>query len=301
MSGRLAALVTGAHGQLGHDLVTVLGSQPDVLPVWGPRHADLDIGDAVAVERYVGNWASSARREGAARLVIFNAAAYTAVDAAETDEPAALRVNAAAPGFLAAVAQSHGARLVHVSSDYIFPGDATTPYPEEAPVAPLSAYGRTKAAGERAVLAAAPEQAYVVRSAWLYSAHAPSFVRTMARLEHSRDTVEVVTDQRGSPTWSYELAQGLLALVVRGAPPGIYHCVCAGEASWYELARAVFEELGADPDRVRPVSSDRFARPAPRPAYSVLGTFRWDRERLPALPHWRTALHTALARTAVST
>jgi len=275
-------LVTGAGGQLGADLLSVARGH-DVV---GPTRAELDVTDPAAVERAVKDVRPDA---------VLNAAAYTAVDAAETDEAAAAAVNAEAPATLARVCALYGAGLVHVSTDYVFAGDASTPYPVDAPVGPTSAYGRTKLAGERAVRELLPERSWVVRTAWVYGAGGGNFVRTMARLEATRDTVEVVDDQRGSPTWSRDLAAGLLALVAAGPAPGVYHCTNAGETTWYGLARAVFEEIGADPERVRPTTTAAFPRPAPRPAYSVLSPAAWLVAGLPAPRDWRDALHAAFA------
>jgi dTDP-4-dehydrorhamnose reductase len=277
-------LVVGAGGQLGTDLCDVLAAsgQTDVVAL---GRGDLDVTDAVAVDRTVTELAPS---------VVLNAAAYTAVDAAETDEASALAVNATAPENLAVAAARAGARLVHVSTDYVFAGDAQEPYAEDAPTGPRSAYGRTKLAGERAVLARSPE-AYVVRTAWVYGAAGANFVKTIARLERDRETLAVVDDQRGSPTWSHDLAEGLVALATSDAAPGVYHCTNTGETTWFGFARAIFEELGADPQRVQPTTTDAFPRPAPRPAYSVLGNGRWSAAGLPALPHWRAALASAFA------
>jgi dTDP-4-dehydrorhamnose reductase len=278
-------LIVGAAGQLGTDLLDVLRAED--AEVVGLTRAELDVTDSAAVADAV----SDARP-----TIVVNAAAYTAVDAAETDEAAAYRVNAVAPGHLAAALSASkataSARLVHVSTDYVFAGDASTPYAEDAPTAPRSAYGRTKLAGEKAVLERLPE-AYVVRTAWVYGATGGNFVKTMARLERDRETVSVVDDQRGSPTWSADLARGLVALARSGAPGGIYHCTNAGETTWFGFTKAIFEELGADPARVRPTTSQEFPRPAPRPAYSVLSDRRWRATGLPPMPHWRSALHAA--------
>jgi len=275
-------LVTGAGGQLGADLLRVARGH-DVV---GPTRAELDVTDPAAVERVVKEVRPDA---------VLNAAAYTAVDAAETDEATAAAVNAEAPATLARVCALHGAGLVHVSTDYVFAGDADAPYEVDAPVGPASAYGRTKLAGERAVRELLPERSWVVRTAWVYGVGGGNFVTTMARLEATRDTVAVVDDQRGSPTWSRDLAAGLLALVEAGPAAGTYHCTNAGETTWYGLARAVFEELGADPDRVRPTTTAAFPRPAPRPAYSVLSPAAWLAAGLPAPRPWREALHAAFA------
>jgi dTDP-4-dehydrorhamnose reductase len=227
--------------------------------------------------------------------LVVNAAAYTAVDQAETEEDRAFAVNAGGAALLAAAAARTGCRLLQISTDYVFAGDADEPYPVQAAPDPRSAYGRTKLAGELAVRELAPEHGYVVRTAWVYGATGSNFVKTMARLEQARDTIEVVDDQRGSPTWSADLARGLVELAGSTARPGIYHCTGSGETSWFGLARAVFEELGADPDRVHPTTTDKFPRPAPRPAYSVLSDQAWREAGLTAMPHWRTALRHAFA------
>ena len=159
---------------------------------------------------------------------------------------------------------------------------------------PRSAYGRTKLAGELAV-AREPASAYVVRTAWVYGATGANFVKTMARLERERETESVVDDQRGSPTWSFDLARGLVALGESGAAGGVYHCTNSGETTWFGFTQAIFEELGADPARVLPTTTDAFPRPAPRPAYSVLGNGRWVGAGLPAVQPWRDALHEAFA------
>lgn len=294
MSAPLAALVVGAAGQLGSDLVRVLSATPTAA-VTGLRRRELDVTDGSATPAAVAGWAHRARAiDPTARLVVFNAAAWTDVDGAEADEDGARAVNATAPGVLAAACADTGAALVHVSTDYVFAGDATTPYAEDAPPAPRSAYGRSKLAGERAVLAATPA-AYVVRTAWLYGETGPNFVKTMARLARERETVSVVDDQRGAPTWAKHLAAGLVRLAGSDAPYGLYHCTNAGATTWYGLARAVFAELGADPDRVHPTTTAQFPRPAPRPAYSVLGDGVWRAAGLAPLPDWRSALSEAFS------
>jgi dTDP-4-dehydrorhamnose reductase len=188
-----------------------------------------------------------------------------------------------------------GAWLVTVSTDYVFAGDADSPYAEDAVIAPRSAYGRTKAAGEWAVRSELPDRSVIVRTAWLYGAHGPSFVRTMSSLEGQRDTLEVVDDQRGQPTWSRDLAERLVQLVDAGAPAGIYHGTASGSTTWCGLARRVFELGGADPARVHPTTTDRFPRPAPRPAYSVLGHDGWARAGLSPMRDWEAALTAAYA------
>ena len=273
-------LVTGAGGMLGRDLVEVLSSTG--AEVTAVTRSELDVTDPAAVTAAVPG-----------HDVVVNAAAWTDVDGAEEHEEAATRVNGLGPQLLAAACAAEGARLVQVSTDYVFDGTATTPYPEDAPLAPRSAYGRSKAAGETAVRSLLPQDSYVVRTAWLYGEHGPNFVRTMTALEASRDTVDVVDDQVGAPTWSREVAAAVQRLVSAGAPTGTYHATAAGETTWCGLARAVFEELGADPERVRPTTTDRFPRPAPRPAFSVLGHGAWLRAGLEPLAGWRAMLKAA--------
>jgi dTDP-4-dehydrorhamnose reductase len=269
-------LITGAGGMLGRDLCAVLAAEGETDVVAATR-ADLDITDASAVREAV---------DGAD--VVVNAAAWTNVDGAETDEQTATTVNGYAVQNLAETA---GKRLIQVSTDYVFDGAASAPYPEEAPPAPINAYGRGKAVGEMAALAAGGS---VVRTAWLYGQHGPNFVRTMLRLAASRETVDVVDDQVGPPTWSYALAGQIVALARAGAAPGVYHGTAAGSTSWFGLAQAVFAEAGLDPARVRPTTSDKFVRPAPRPAYSVLGHARWAGSGVAPLGDWRPMLASAM-------
>jgi dTDP-4-dehydrorhamnose reductase len=284
-----AWLVTGARGQLGTDLLEVLGARSGD-DVTGLGRAELDLTDEAAVRRVVRDWLSGVRAD---RAVLVNAAAYTAVDAAETDEETADLVNGRAPGWLAGEMAGRG-RLVHVSTDYVFDGAATAPYPVDAPIAPASAYGRTKAAGEGAV-AAAGGDASVVRTAWVYGRSGANFVRTMLRLEAQHETLTVVDDQVGSPTWSADLAAGLVELGTReGAVPPVLHYTNTGQVSWCGFARAVFEEVGADPERVRPITTAEFPRPAPRPAYSVLDGSAWMAAGLAPLRPWREALTEAM-------
>ncbi|HET7530931.1 MAG TPA: dTDP-4-dehydrorhamnose reductase [Mycobacteriales bacterium] len=274
-------LVTGAGGQLGSDVVDLLHAYAEQCV--GVARAELDITARDDVQRVI----DDVRPD-----VVVNCAAYTDVDGAETDEDGAYAVNARGPQHLAEACAATGARLVHVSTDYVFAGDASTPYDEQTRPAPRTAYGRSKAAGEQAVLTSHAD-AFVVRTAWLYGAAGPNFVKTMARLSTQRDSLDVVDDQLGCPTWTLHLARGLIALAVSDEQPGIWHCTNDGEASWYVFARAVFAELGLDPARVQPTTTDKFPRPAPRPAYSVLSTAKWKAAGLPVMSHWRDALHEA--------
>jgi dTDP-4-dehydrorhamnose reductase/4-ketoreductase len=281
-------LVTGAGGMLGHDVVAELTGRGE--DVTGLDRAALDITRPDALD---------AALAGHRPDLVVNCAAYTAVDDAETDEARALLVNGEGPRLLARACAAHGARLIHVSTDYVFSGDTrTTPYPEDHPTAPRTAYGRTKLAGEQAVLEELPGAGAVVRTAWLYGVHGRSFVRTMIDLEAARPTVDVVDDQRGQPTWSADVAARIADLGPRlgGGTSGVFHATSSGEATWYELAREVFRLMGADPDRVRPTTGAAFPRPAPRPAYSALAHGRWQEIGLPAPRDWRAALHEALPR-----
>ncbi|MFB4313049.1 dTDP-4-dehydrorhamnose reductase [Actinomadura sp. 21ATH] len=268
-------LVTGAGGMLGTDLAARLPGAAAL------GRSDLDLLDPDAVR--------AALREHRPSTVV-NCAAWTAVDDAEADEDGALAVNGTAVETLAGACAEIGARLVQISTDYVFDGRGDRPYAEDAPANPVNAYGRTKLAGERA---AAKAGAYIVRTAWLYGAHGPNFVRTMTRLAAERDTVSVVDDQLGQPTWTGDLADRIIALVESGAPAGIYHGTSAGQVTWYGLTREIFILLGLDPARVRPVTSAEFPRPAPRPAYSVLGHDGWAAAGLPPMRGWREALHAA--------
>ncbi|SHK99939.1 dTDP-4-dehydrorhamnose reductase [Actinacidiphila paucisporea] len=279
-------LVTGAGGMLGRDLIDVLGAAPGADPTAVTR-ADLDITDAAAVEAAV-----------AGQDIVVNAAAWTDVDGAEADEAAATRVNGDGVRRLAEACARHGVPLLQPSTDYVFAGDAAHPYAEDAPTAPINAYGRSKLAGEQAVLELLPERGYVVRTAWLYGSHGRNFVTTMLTLADQRETLDVVDDQLGQPTWARSLAVRLVALgeaALSGrAPAGIYHGTASGQTTWCGLARAAFALHGLDPERVRPTTSERFVRPARRPSYSVLGHDRWARAGLDPMPDWHTDLTSAI-------
>ena len=288
----LSLLVPGGHGQLGRELA----ARAEV--VRAPGSAELDVTNAGAVIEAVKTLASAAEEEGRAPVVV-NAAAYNAVDAAETEGTRAFAVNGDGPRLLAAACAAANVPLIHVSSDYVFPGDGERPYETTDPVRPRSVYGTTKAAGEAAVLGSGA-RAWVVRTAWVYGAHGGNFVKTMARLAGERDTLSVVDDQRGCPTWTGDLAEGLLALasrVVTAEAPAerLLHCAGGGETTWFGFARAVFEELGLDPERVHPCTTADFPRPAPRPAYSVLSDRSWREAALPPMRPWREALAAAFS------
>ncbi|QYN25152.1 dTDP-4-dehydrorhamnose reductase [Amycolatopsis sp. DSM 110486] len=287
---RLALLVPGGSGQLGRDLAALAGPAVEVV---APSSAELDLRSAGEVVRALDALVSRAAASGAAPVVV-NAAAYTAVDAAEQDEVRAFGVNADGPRVLAAVCSSRRVPLVHVSTDYVFPGDASRPYEVTDELGPKSAYGRTKAAGEDAVLGSGAS-AWVVRTSWVYGKSGANFVKTIQRLEGEKDQLTVVDDQVGSPTWSADLAGGLVELAGRiaageGPSSRVLHCTGEGEVTWCGFAKAIFEEIGADPERVRPCTTEEFPRPAPRPAYSVLSNASWREAGLTPLRPWREAL-----------
>jgi dTDP-4-dehydrorhamnose reductase len=275
-------LVTGAAGMLGQDLMVMLREHDQ--DVTGLSRRDLDVRDESAVRETL-------RRHQP--TVVVNCAAWTAVDDAEAHEPEALLVNGNGAGHLAAACRAVGARLVQVSTDYVFSGDSRQPYAEDDPPAPRTAYGRTKLAGERAVLEILPDSGYVIRTAWLYGAHGHSFVRAMIGLAGKQDCVDVVADQWGQPTWTVDVAEQIIALIRSQAPAGIYHATSAGQVTWFAVAREIFRLLDADPARVRAVTSSSYPRPAPRPAWSVLSHGRLVAAGIEPIDGWRTSLSRA--------
>ena len=275
-------VITGAGGQVGRFLTVEADRRGyDVQPL---SRSEYDITDAAAAERHI--------RSGD---VVVNCAAMTNVDAAEKDPVTAEAINAAGPGNIARACARAGARLVHISTDYVFSGDSRIPYEVGDSTGPLSVYGRTKLDGERAVQAALPE-AHIVRTSWVYTGAAGSdFVAVMRKLAASDRNPEVVDDQTGSPTYAKDLADALLEVVAGGVGGPVLHVVNSGSASRYEQARAVFAGVGADPDRVRPVSTAAYPRPARRPVCAVLSMTESVRAGLTPLRPWREALTEALA------
>jgi dTDP-4-dehydrorhamnose reductase len=271
-------LITGASGMLGRDLQTVLADR-DVTAL---SRAELDVSDASAVRAAVAGYD-----------FVINTAAYTRVDDAEANEAQAAMVNAVGPSHLALATAEAGSLLVHLSTDYVFDGTATSPYAEEAPTSPASAYGRTKADGERRALDANPDGTFIVRTAWLYGEHGGNFAKTILALGSARPEVSVVTDQVGQPTWTMDLARQIVALMDSDAPAGIYHGTASGQASWFDFARELFTLGGLDPDAVKPTDAASYVRPAPRPAYSVLGHEGWAEVGLAPMRDWREALREA--------
>jgi dTDP-4-dehydrorhamnose reductase len=283
-------LVLGAAGQLGRELQRTAGDSVTCVAV---GREQLDIANGEALDERL----TSLRPDQ-----VINAAAYTAVDRAESEPELARRVNAEGPALLAAACERHGARLLHVSTDFVFDGRASTPYTPDAATAPLGEYGRSKLAGERAVRERLGNSV-ILRTGWVYSAFGGNFVKTMLRLMGERDELAVVDDQVGTPTWARGLAEACWALVARPGLRGTYHWSDAGVCSWYDFAVAIAEEgssagLVTDEVRVRPIPGIDYPTPARRPAYSVLDKSATRQDlSLPAI-HWRVQLRAMLAELA---
>jgi dTDP-4-dehydrorhamnose reductase len=279
-------LIVGAGGQLGRELMRTAPGGVECIPM---TRSQLDIADVEAV--------AGCLAELTPQLVI-NAAAYTAVDKAESDIEAARRGNAEGPGVLAQACARQGIRLVHVSTDFVFDGSSSMPYTPEAPTSPLGEYGRSKLAGEDAVRDALPE-ALIIRTGWVYSGFGNNFVKTMLRLMADRDELTVVADQVGTPTWANGLARAIWAAVAKPELSGIYHWSDAGACSWYDFAVAINEEglaLGLldKPVNVRPIPAAQYPTPAQRPAYSVLDKSSSWRDFALEGVHWRVQLRAML-------
>lgn len=282
----MKVLVTGINGQVGRSLINTMPAQTALVTT---SHQELDIADGDAVRAYVRTHSPQ---------VIINAAAHTAVDRAESEPELALRVNGEGPRHLAVAARECGARLIHISTDFVFNGAASSPYRTDAATSPLSVYGKTKLAGESAVLELLPETAVIVRTAWVYAAAGNNFVRTMLRVMNSNRSARVIADQVGTPTAARGLAETLWKVAAKPEIRGIHHWTDAGVASWYDFAVAVAEEgarLGLVPDDVvvTPIATADYPTPARRPPYSVL-----DKTSLTSLGfsqvHWRKSLRGVL-------
>jgi dTDP-4-dehydrorhamnose reductase len=268
--------VSGWDGLLGATLLPRLREGHEVQG-FGIR--DSDVCDRV----YIQDRVASFRPE-----VVLHLAAYTAVDRCEAEPEEAFRVNEEGSRTVALAAESVGALVIAISTDFVFDGESDRPYREEDPTGPLSVYGRSKLAGEQAVAASASRWA-VVRSAWLYGAGGPNFVETILRLLSERETLSVVADQVGSPTHTEDLARALVILA-QGGGHGVYHVVNRGQASWCDLAREAARLAGLDPARILPATTGEIGRPAPRPRYSVLDSHRVQREFGLEFPTWEEAL-----------
>ncbi len=282
MASPFVILVTGAGGQLGQELVR-LPKQPEVQLV-GMDRGSLDVTDRQACMEAI----SSVRPNA-----VIHAAAYTAVDQAESEPDAARLVNVEGTRHMAEGAESIGAKFVYVSTDYVFNGQGQNnrPYREDDPTGPQSVYGKTKLTGEQAALAIC-SRAFVVRTSWAFGAYGANFVKTMLNLARAGQSLRVVDDQIGSPTYTYDLACALMQLV-RTEQYGVYHAVGDGSCSWYHFARTIFELCGMDV-QISPCATGEYPRPAPRPAYSVLGCEALRRAGVAPLRHWREALAACL-------
>jgi dTDP-4-dehydrorhamnose reductase len=277
-------LITGASGQLGVALQEELTERG--LDFVGANSSELDITKPLNVNQKVNLIKPS---------VIINSAAWTDVDGAESNKTAAYSVNSLGPQNIAIAANKVGARLVQISTDYVFSGDASSPWSEKAPHNPQSVYGSTKSKGENFVLTTLPSNSYVVRTAWLYSPNGQNFAKTMVDLAlNQHGEVRVVNDQIGQPTFAGDLAKQIVELVLSEAPAGIYHGTNSGEATWFEFAQEIFKLAGADASRVIPFSTTEFPRPAKRPAYSVLGHDAWAGTSVPVIRNWKIGLEEAM-------
>lgn len=270
--------IVGAGGMLGQALVRELADFP--LAAGTRESADLTRPETLDAFITPGS-------------VVINAAAYTQVDAAEENRDEAFATNATGVHNLALAAQAKNARVIHISTDYVFGGAASAPYAEDSPANPATVYGASKLAGEHFLQETLPDASLILRTAWLYGVPGSSFPATILGAAKTRDTLQVVTDQIGQPTWTHDVARMIRLLLGSSVTSGVFHATNSGQASWWEFAQRLFELAGWDPDRVLPTTSESFVRPAPRPAWSVLGHDNWARHGLPAPRHWREALDEA--------
>jgi dTDP-4-dehydrorhamnose reductase len=277
-------LVVGANGQLGRCMTELLESQSVEYVALG--HQQLDITDSVAVEKVF---------EELKPVIVLNAAAWTAVDDAEEHEDEALQVNVQGPVNLAKSAALVGARLIHVSTDYVFDGEAKSPYKVDSQTEPQNAYGRTKLAGEKAVLELG-DNVCVVRTAWLYSEHGKNFAKTMAAPALRGEGVRAVNDQFGQPTSAHDLAQLIFKISQTDQLPSVVHGTNAGEATWFQFAQEIYSLLGADHDLVSPVDTSAFPTVAKRPVYSVLSHDDFSSWGLQPMQDWKSGLCDSIER-----
>lgn len=279
-------LVTGANGQLGHELQALAGQYPAFGFVFADR-AMLPIDEQTAIDdlftAHQPDWC-------------INCAAYTAVDRAETDKENAFRINGDAPGLLANACRETGARLIHVSTDYVFPGNSPTPLKENDTTGPINVYGASKLEGERRAIEHYPDGVLIIRTAWVYSEYGNNFVKTMIRLMKERPSINVVADQIGSPTYAADLAAAILHIV--DAPrfvPGIYHYSDEGRISWYDFAVAIRDRIEST-CIVNPIPTSAYPTPAARPAFSLLDKTLIRHTYGLSIPEWQASLDICLFR-----
>ncbi|MCG3084236.1 dTDP-4-dehydrorhamnose reductase [Anoxybacillus sp. LAT_35] len=278
----MKVVVTGAKGQLGTDVVHLLADRG--YEVYGYGREELDITNFDQVKQIIGKVNPD---------VVIHAAAYTKVDLAESEPDQAFLINAYGTRNVAVVSEAVGAKLVYISTDYVFDGTATTPYNEFAPTNPLSIYGKSKLAGEQFVRDL-HSKFFIFRTSWVYGKHGNNFVKTMLKLAQERDELMVVHDQVGCPTYTVDLSNCILELI-QTEKYGIYHVSNSGHCSWYEFAKAIFEEAGIKV-KVNPCTTKDFPRPAPRPAYSVLAHMALRMNGFRELPYWRDSLRDFLRK-----
>ena len=278
-------LVTGCNGQLGNEMQLLSAGHPD-FNYFFTDVKELDITDENAVKAFI---------EANSIDCVVNCAAYTAVDKAEADEARADVLNHVAPGYLARAVHARGGQMVHVSTDYVFDGTAHVPYREDAPTCPATAYGRTKLAGEEAVKQECPESA-IIRTAWLYSTFGNNFVKTMLRLGREKESLGVIFDQIGTPTYARDLAAAIFAVLEQGIVPGIYHFSNEGVISWYDFTKAIHRIAGIAGCKVRPLHTEEYPAPAARPHYSVLDKTKIKETYHIEIPYWEDSLEESIQK-----
>ena len=285
----LTVLVTGSYGQLGSEIKDIAHQFPGFVFLF--HDADtLDITDFKTLSIFF--------QEHPIQYII-NCASYTQVDRAEEDPESAYLINASGPEYLAKLADSYSSRLIHVSTDYVFDGMKKSPYREEDVPNPLSVYGKSKLAGEKHVLQYADNM--IIRTSWLYSSHGSNFVKKISELSHQKESISVVTDQVGSPTYAHDLAHSILTILsstaagTRSWLPGIFHYANEGSCSWYELALAIVQENRSKCEVV-PVKTDEYPLPAPRPTYSIMSKEKIKSQYKIRIPEWPESLSVCMKK-----
>jgi len=286
---RMNILITGANGQLGNE-IRILSAQYAGYTYFFTDIDELDICDKVSVRKYID--------DNGIDLVV-NCAAYTAVDKAEDDAEMSDHLNHLAPGYLAEAIQRRGGAMIQVSTDYVFDGTNYRPYTEEDPTCPASVYGSTKLNGEKVVMASC-NQAMIIRTAWLYSTFGNNFVKTMIRLGKERDSLGVIFDQVGTPTYAADLAQVIFTAIEKGVVPGVYHFSNEGVISWYDFTKAIHRIAGITDCKINPIHTTDYPAKAPRPHYSVLDKTKIKDTFGIEIPYWEDSLAECIARSIIS-